>query len=96
MKIFRTTFCILHFAFCIFLIGCTQNAQLDVTSAQEKYTEMQHNIARGWNTWDTRSVLRHVLLPHGVAVDIHFATPDGKRVDRFFIGDRKEGSAQMR
>jgi hypothetical protein len=57
---------------------------------------MQHNTASGWNTWDTRSVLRHVLLPHGVAVDIHFATPDGKRVDRFFIGDRKEGSAQMR
>jgi hypothetical protein len=103
MKIFRTTFSLLHspfyilpFIFSLLLIGCTRNVRIDVTSAQEKYAEMQHHIARGWNTWDTRSVLRHVLLPHGIAVDIHFATSDGKRVDRFFIGDRKEGSAQMR
>jgi hypothetical protein len=96
MRIFRIPFYILHFAFCIILITCTPSAQLDVASAQKKYAEMQHNIASGWNTWDTRSVLRHVLLPHGVAVDIHFAAPDGKRADRFFIGNREEGSAQMR
>ena len=108
MKIFRTPFRILHAAFCIpfrilhaafilaFLSGCARNAPLDVASAQKKYTEMQHGIAAGWNTWDTRSVLRHVLLPHGLAVDIHLATPDGRRADRFFIGNREPGSAQMR
>ena len=101
MNTIRTTlFYILHFVFCIpvcvFLSGCIRNTPLDVASAQKKYTGIQHTIAAGWNTWDTRSVLRHVLLPHGVAVDIHFATPDGKRVDRFFIGDREKGSAQMR
>jgi len=27
-------------------------------------------LARGWNTWDTNSVLSHVLLPHGLAIDL--------------------------
>lgn len=32
--------------------------------------------ARGWNTWDTRSVLRHVLLPEGLCVSLAFSLPD--------------------
>ncbi|MCC6680768.1 MAG: hypothetical protein IT445_07685 [Phycisphaeraceae bacterium] len=37
---------------------------------------MQGALARGWNTWDTRSVLRHVLLPQGLGVTFGFAAPD--------------------
>jgi putative isomerase len=33
-------------------------------------------LARGWNTWDTRSVLRHVLLPEGLGISLGFAAPD--------------------
>ncbi|HVU32648.1 MAG TPA: trehalase family glycosidase [Opitutaceae bacterium] len=33
-------------------------------------------LARGWNTWDTHSVLRHVLLPEGLAVSLGFAALD--------------------
>lgn len=32
--------------------------------------------ARGWNTWDTRSVLRHVLLPESLAISLGFAALD--------------------
>lgn len=32
--------------------------------------------ATGWNTWDTRSVLRHVLLPEGLCVSLGFSLPD--------------------
>jgi hypothetical protein len=28
--------------------------------------ELHRTLAQGWNTWDTRSVLRHVLLPAGL------------------------------
>lgn len=31
------------------------------------YAEMQQKLARGWNTWDTRSVLTHVHVPSGLA-----------------------------
>jgi hypothetical protein len=78
------------------LAACREDAGTNLVSAQRNYDEMQRSVARGWNTWDTRSVLRHVLLPYGVAIDISLASADGKRVDRFFIGDREEGSAQMR
>ncbi|MDR0749458.1 MAG: hypothetical protein LBF62_07795 [Tannerellaceae bacterium] len=80
----------------ICLPSCREHDGTDVASARRKYDEMQRSVARGWNTWDTRSVLRHVLLPYGVAIDINVASSDGKRADRFFIGDREEGAAQMR
>lgn len=31
--------------------------------------------AVGWNTWDTRSVLRHVLLPEGLCINLGFSLP---------------------
>lgn len=34
------------------------------------YEEMQKNLASGWNTWNTRSVLSHVLLPEGFALNL--------------------------
>ena len=77
-------------------LSCQKNAEVDWRPAQRKYDEMQRSIAKGWNTWDTRSVLRHVLLPYGVSVDINLISTDGKRINQFFIGERNEGSAKMR
>jgi hypothetical protein len=35
-----------------------------------RYEELKRSLARGWNTWNNRSVLSHVLLPYGFAVNI--------------------------
>ena len=35
-----------------------------------KYEALQKNLAKGWNTWNTRSVLSHVLLPEGFALNL--------------------------
>jgi hypothetical protein len=35
-----------------------------------EYETLQKNLARGWNTWNTRSVLSHVLLPEGFALNL--------------------------
>ncbi len=32
-----------------------------------KYQQLSANITTGWNTWDNRSILSHVLLPAGLA-----------------------------
>jgi len=37
-----------------------------------KYEEILAKIAIGWNTWNARSVLSHVLLPEGFALNICF------------------------
>lgn len=34
------------------------------------YAEAQQRLARGWNTWDTHSLLTQVLLPDGLAISL--------------------------
>lgn len=36
------------------------------------YETLKQQMAYGWNTWNTRSVLSHVLLPEGIAVNFGF------------------------
>lgn len=36
------------------------------------YSRLQNQMARGWNTWNTQSLLSHVWLPEGVAVNLWF------------------------
>ncbi len=96
MKVARGIKCILILLLILSVFSCRRNAQIDIDSAQNRYDELQRSIAKGWNTWDTRSVLKHVLLPYGISIDINLESADGVRVNQFFIGDREEGSAQMR
>jgi putative isomerase len=35
-----------------------------------EYRELQKRVARGWNTWNTNSVLSHVHLPEGFAITL--------------------------
>src|SRR5512139_911195 len=35
-----------------------------------QYRELQRRVARGWNTWNTASVLSHAHLPEGFAVTL--------------------------
>ena len=35
-----------------------------------EYLALKRNLARGWNTWNVRSVLSHVLLPQGLALNL--------------------------
>ncbi len=37
-----------------------------------EYEEVQRRLAQGWNTWNTRSVLSHVLLPAALAINLGF------------------------
>jgi putative isomerase len=41
-----------------------------------EYTELQKKLAVGWNTWDTNSVLTHVLLPQGLAIKLRLQQKD--------------------
>lgn len=51
-----------------------------------QYAALQHQLARGWNTWDTHSVATQVLLPEGLAIHVglkHNATLNGDA----YLGD---------
>ncbi len=38
---------------------------------RERVRELERSLARGWNTWNTYSVMSYVLLPEGVAINLH-------------------------
>ena len=42
----------------------------DTVSEEDKPAALNAELARGWNTWDTNSVLTHVLLPEGLAISL--------------------------
>ena len=40
--------------------------------ASAPYAEVQRKLAQGWNTWDVNSMITHVLLPEGLAIQVGF------------------------
>jgi len=45
-----------------------------------EYPQIKKNLARGWNTWNTRSVLSHVLLPDRFALNLELTDPSSDKV----------------
>ena len=63
-----------------------------------EYREIQKGLATGWNTWNTRSVLSHVLLPEGFALNLAFKQHywlDEKYLAEALIGRSGEGAEQI-
>jgi putative isomerase len=53
------------------------------------YESMQKELAKGWNTWNTRSVLSHVLLPEGFALNLGLRDyVRGRQLKEALIGRR--------
>ncbi len=64
-----------------------------------EYRAIQARLATGWNTWDSRSVLRYVLLPEGLAVNLglkRHAFLDEDHLEAALIGRREEGAETVR
>lgn len=62
-----------------------------------EYENIQRELCKGWNTWNTRSVLSHVLLPMGYAVNLgvkNYAT--GAYLKEALIGRRGAGVEVIR
>ena len=62
-----------------------------------EYTEVQRRLARGWNTWNTRSVLSHVHLPEGLALNLGLKEyAGGAYLKEALIGRRGQGEEVVR
>jgi hypothetical protein len=84
--------------FCVVLLtACgAKDRSGEVATANRLYEQMQRRIATGWNTWDTRSVLKHVLLPYGAAIELNLIDREGERANEFRIGNREADAPVMR
>ncbi len=53
--------------------------------------------AAGWNTWNSRSVLSHVLMPEGFAVNLGLKTyRDGRILTEALVGRKTRGAETVR
>lgn len=60
------------------------------------YQTLQQRLARGWNTWNTRSVLSHVLLPAGFALNLGIKEyRTGYFLGEALIGRREDGDERV-
>jgi hypothetical protein len=60
------------------------------------YDDLKRQLARGWNTWNTRSVLSHVLLPEGLALNLGLKEYRRRRyLGGALIGQRGEQDPQI-
>ena len=61
------------------------------------YAQVQRELACGWNTWNTRSVLSHVLLPSGFALNLGIKEyRNGQMISEALIGRRGDGAEIIR
>ncbi len=60
-----------------------------------EYEEMKREFIRGWRTWNVRSVLSHVHMPDGLAVNLAFKEyRNGNYLKETLIGRFMDGSPQ--
>src|SRR4028118_705404 len=66
---------------------------MEVSPGSTAYDALKRSLARGWNTWNTRSVLSHVLLPEGIAVNLGIKEyRERSYLKESLIGRRGEGT----
>ncbi len=56
--------------FILVTISCTSPHGYHSLNTAQKESGLQQQLASGWNTWNTRSVLSHVLLPECYSINI--------------------------
>jgi len=77
-----------------FLFSCNlSDKQIDYTG--NEWPKLKAKLEQGWNTWDTRSVLTHVLLPEGFALDLQLKdSKTGDTLKTALIGMESWGSEE--
>ncbi|MCX6300033.1 MAG: trehalase family glycosidase [Bacteroidetes bacterium] len=92
MKILIVIF-LTFFSLHLTLFAQTQSTQR--TYDGKEFEALKNRLAKGWNTWDTRSVLSHVLLPESLAIDLQLIDHElGDTLKETLIGREDFGSKE--
>lgn len=82
----------------LFLINFISYAQVNIDTDYTgiEYAQLKSGLAKGWNTWNTNSVLSHVLLPEAISVDFYLKdNSKGKVLKEALIGRRGDDSESV-
>ena len=73
MKKTKSLFLILSLV--LFIVSCNGKSPSGPNDRSgSEWAAMKTRLAKGWNTWDTRSVLSHVLLPAGFSISLQLVS----------------------
>ncbi len=75
------------------LLACGESK---ISTPEQEYLAIKKKLANGWNTWNTRSVLSHVLLPEGLSINLmmkDYVSSD--TLKEALIGRRKPGCERI-
>ena len=76
--------------------GNTRNTSFRDDVAGSELTAMNARLSKGWNTWNTRSVLSHVLLPDCFAINLQLINHQlGDTLKEALIGRESYGSKEL-
>ena len=78
----------------LFITSCnSENTRNEYTG--KEFTELNARLSKGWNTWNTRSVLSHVLLPECFAINLQLVNHQcGDTLKEALIGRSNYGSKE--
>lgn len=82
--------------------ACSQEEEKNNNQAAEEpeinsFEKLNEKIRDGWNTFDNRSIMNHVLLPEGLAVHLKIHDSiNGNKLGLAFTGNRVPGSEKVR
>ena len=84
----------------IFIISCNSSNSRNVTTQNEdignEFTALNARLSKGWNTWNTRSVLSHVLLPDFFAINLQLISHQSRdTLKEALIGREGYASREM-
>ena len=84
---------IVLFSFCT---GLTSSAQInkDTDYTGIEYLQLKSQLCRGWNTWNTNSVLSHVLLPEAISVDFYLKDKSTGKILKDALMGRRGGDSE--
>jgi len=84
----------------LFFLILNQSLNAQNKPAQKKYkraefTEMNNRLSKGWNTWHSKSILCHVLLPESFAVNLQLIShQSGDTLKSAVVGREGYGSKE--
>ena len=88
----KLNFCLLPL-FLLICLNCFSQKEADYEYTGIEYTQLKSELIRGWNTWNTKSVLSHVLLPEAISVDFYLKDKvSGKILKEALMGKRGEAA----
>ncbi len=71
--------------FCCFYTNAVSQTEM-LKYNRKEWHDLNKRLSKGWNTWNTRSVLSYVLLPECFAINLSLKDQSGIMLDETLIG----------